>query len=234
MKEAEKDNRTLVIVTLVFHSRIAQSVDWLLQQFGNDTNPEVLVVTSSSGCVMTVEESWAERGVHVIRSCQTYSSIPDLELYFRDTALLWDGERVTNALLLPSTTSSELGNCTVGDNSCFRDLLLGNEAIGRPFSSYNHRIYYAVRALLLALQNSKMNLDLLRQHSERASGLEPFSSDLSSLIIQLFKHESDQFESGLHFGENETRSVPFLHLGLILDSGEAVDWREDSLEEYNP
>lgn len=225
-----------MVVTLVFHSRISRTVNWLLEQMGGGTNPEVLFVTSSGGCVLTVQESWAERGVHVIRSCQTYSSIPELELYFRETAVLWDtvSNSVTNNLLVPGTVSSSLGNCTVGDNPCFRENLLGNEAVGRPFSSYNHRIFYAVRALLLALQSSEMNTDLLSQHSERIDGLKPFNSDLSSSIIQLFKHESDQFESGLHFGENTTRSVPFLHLGLILDNGEAADWLEDNPTAYKP
>ena len=227
MKEAKQYNRTLVIVTLASYRRIEGTVNWLLSELGEEP-ANTLLITSSSGCVLSVNETWSGRGVNVIKTCQTYSSEADLEDYFQNTAALWEGGEVVNNLLVDKVEGN-CGNCgNCGNNTCFRDLLLLYADAGRPFSSYNHRILYAVRALLLTLESSEVNPDLLREHAARANGLAPFQTDLSDSLVRLFKQKSDLFQSGLQFGVNQTRSVPYLNVGLIFNRNKAVEWREDS------
>ncbi|XP_063683734.1 G-protein coupled receptor family C group 6 member A-like [Bolinopsis microptera] len=221
LKEAKLYNRTLVIVTLASYRRIEGTINWLLSELVEEP-ANTLLITSSSGCVLSINETWSERGVNVIKTCQTYNIEVELQEYFQNTATLWEGEEVVNPLLLEKVEGQ--GDCH--NNTCFRDLLLLYAAAGRPYSSYNHRIMYALRALLLALESS--DPDLLREHAARADGLAPFQSNLSDSLVRLFKQKSSLFQSGLQFGQNQTRSVPYLNVGLIFNRNEAVEWREDS------
>ena len=133
MRNTKRNNRTLVLVTLAFATRVSGTVEWLLQSESESESDtlNMLLVTSSSACDLQVDQSWASRRVNVIKTCQTYSSLPEFEDYFTNAAVLWESQQeseteterslgesetesnvvVANTLLLP-------GSCHQGNNTC--------------------------------------------------------------------------------------------------------------------
>ena len=109
------------------------------------------------------------------------------------------------------------GNST--DFDCLQSYLISSSSSGRPYSSYNHRIYYSLRTLLEALKH--VNSTSLAEHASRTpdSGITAIEPQLASEVMDLFRKMSSKFPHGLSF-EEEYSALPQPEMDVLYNQEE--------------
>ena len=234
---AAEENRTAVIVSLVHYSRIEVYIGDIITTMEKKharVDYKVLILSSSQGCVVNVNTTWADNGVTLIRFCQTYYPLPELESHFREVNIMTpnaDGSTpsINSVLYNGALKWMEDHDLTCGNDTCsaFTEALMEREAVGRPFSSYNHRYYNSLRSFLNALQNcSKDSPELLLAHANRTFGLS--QSNVSSTLMTIFKDISGEYPHGLEFDDDDKEMVPKVEISVVLDDNTStiLEWSE--------
>lgn len=210
----------MVIVALLTKKALKQTVRWLEAK---SESLHAVIVTTTSCCGFEVDQNLGKQGLFVISQCQNYVAVPEVEEWLLNTTDYWEPgtEQGKWEVINPVLWSQALeDNCTLGDNECFRQYTV----VPAEYSAYNHMIYFALRALLAALQN--IEPELLMEARSRTDWVEPLNSNFSDKLVAGYKVESHRFSSVLHFSEeDEHRTLPYAVI-RVFSGNVSETWNE--------
>ena len=223
LHEAIFRNRTLTLIFLAHRKTVSKVISDIKTKAADLEPCSIMVLTSSQGCLMNIEPDWSEEGINVIKVCQTTEKIEELEQYFSGLEF-WnnDGEPLN---LIISSALLKYARCRNKDSFCFTELLHERAAIGRPFSTYNHRIFYTLTTTLTVLksfQTDEKELSNLRRLANKTDSLQPRDSDV---FMTKFKNISNNTKFGLKFYKDSP--IPHPTVDVIYNDELPNKWTED-------
>ena len=229
--EATSRNRTLTIIFLAHRIRVEEVIISITQRAEGLESYNIIALTSTQGCLTRLHPNWQGLGINVIRICQTYHSIKNLEQYFVDFQL-WDEHGVAKNPII-SGRLIENSQCIEGDNACFRSIVVTSSK-QRPYSAYNHRIYIVLEAAISVLRAHQNDTRFLNDLTEHTTGkTDSFVPHNSDEFLAALKEESNKMDLGLHFNGS---AGPFLNVDVSYNEDAVATWMEnednDNIKDY--
>eukprot|EP00116_Pleurobrachia_bachei_P010049 sb/3470311/ len=154
---------------------------------------------------------------------KSVESIAEIEDYIGETPVLGTDGTPLNTITKTITEEQCSGNST--DFDCLLSYLTSSSSSGRPYSSYNHRIYYSLRTLLEVLKH--VNATLLEEHASRTpdSGITAIEPQLANAVMDQFRKISSMFSGGLSFEEGgEYSALPQPEMDVLYNQEGEERW----------